>query len=99
MKKRKLPTKDELILFLNKKEYKHAIDSVFNEIEHIDYEGMDKDLFLKSAERFIKERGIIQTMISVAGELEKEKLILLKFLKSLNRFAILPLIMKRVRFI
>lgn len=56
---------------MNKKEYKHAIDSVFNEIEHIDYEGMDKDLFLKSAERFIKERGIIQTMISVAGELEK----------------------------
>lgn len=70
-KREKLPTKDELILFLNKKEYKHAIDSVFNEIEHIDYEGMDKDLFLKSAERFIKERGIIQTMISVAGELEK----------------------------
>lgn len=70
-KREKLPTKDELILFLNKKEYKHAIDSVFNEIEHINYEGMDKDLFLKSAERFIKERGIIQTMISVAGELEK----------------------------
>ena len=37
-KREKLPTKDELILFLNKKEYKHAIDSVFNEIEHIDYE-------------------------------------------------------------
>lgn len=70
-KREKLPTKDELALFLNKEEYKTAISRALSIVDDVDFEALDKDLFYSSAERFLKERGIWNTMISVATEMEK----------------------------
>lgn len=70
-KREKLPSKDELNLFLSKEEYKNAINRALSIVNDIDFSALDKDLFYISAERFLKERGIWNTMISVATEMEK----------------------------
>lgn len=70
-KQGKLPSKEELYLFLKKEEYSQILKNVYSTTESIDFNNLDKDLFYKSAERFIKERGIWNTMISVAQKMEK----------------------------
>ena len=70
-KREKLPSKDELNLFISKPERLEACKRAFSKINYIDFDSLDKDLFYKSAERFIKERGIWNTMISVASQMEK----------------------------
>lgn len=70
-KQEKLPTKDELNLFLNNQEYKKSINQAILLTENIDFQSFDKELFFKSTERFLKERGIWNAMISVATEMEK----------------------------
>lgn len=70
-KRGKIPTKDELFLFLNKEEYKSSALSVYNLVSGIDYEHFDKDLFFKCSERFIKERGLWNAMIDTATKMQK----------------------------
>lgn len=73
-KKEKLPTKDEAFLLLKDDNQKKVLANVYNLVEQIDYESFDKELFYKCAEKFIKERGIWDAMMTVASRIEHNEI-------------------------
>lgn len=69
-KREKFPTKDELYLFLKEEEMRKSVERTFNLIEKIDFESMDRDLFLHTSERYLKERAILNTILKIASDME-----------------------------
>lgn len=70
-KREKIPTKDEIELYVKDKTVRESIINAIRNVNDIDFQSMDQELFFKTAERFIKERSIWNAMISVAGALDK----------------------------
>ena len=90
-KKDKLPNKDELLLFLKKDEYKEAVNNTCKAVENIDFSSFDKDLFYKCSEKFIKERGIWNAMISVADRMNKHEITSSEVLEEFEKICTISL--------
>lgn len=79
----KIPTKDEISILSLKPETKDSVRNGLNAIKDIDYASFDNDLFMRAAERFLKERHIWRAMVATADELDHKTA---NSSKILNRF-------------
>lgn len=86
-KRQKLPTVTEIKQYLNTDELKESFKSIVNSFTNID-KNLDKDELYENTERFLKEKAVYHTMLSIAEDVAKgnvdTSIALDKFEKSCN---------------
>lgn len=70
-KRERIPTIDEIRLFVKDESMLNSITNSIEKVKDIDFDNCDKELFYLSAERFVKERLIWGAMVDIASKMEK----------------------------
>ena len=66
----KIPSKTEVLLHDFKGDTKEQLETAYRNVEGTDYKSIGNELFLKTTERFLKERNMWSAMVQTAAELD-----------------------------